>query len=34
LHLDVLKVDRVLHMHVAGSAGDVWGGAGPLLIVI
>jgi len=35
LHLNVLKIDRVLHMgcawKVAGGAGDVRGGTGPLL---
>ena len=35
LHLDVSKIDRVLHMgcpsEMAGGAGDVRGGAGPLL---
>ena len=34
LHLYVSKIDRVLHMDAVGNAGDVRGGAGPLLIVI
>jgi hypothetical protein len=36
LHLDVSKVDRVLHMRImweaAGGAGDVRGGASPRLV--
>jgi hypothetical protein len=43
LHLDILKVDRLLHMgcaceaaggadDVLGGVGDVLGGAGPLLV--
>jgi len=34
LYLNVSKIDRVLHMDAVGNAGDVRGGAGPLLIVI
>jgi hypothetical protein len=36
LHIDVSKIDRVLHMRcawkVAGNADNIWGGAGPLLV--
>jgi hypothetical protein len=45
LHMDVSKVDQVLHMgfaweaaggtgHVRRGAGDVWGGMSPLLVCL